>query len=384
MRYLLLLMLLLLPAVASADPGYYADILENGEPSRWHEAVENSFAKQGRLAWKSLSVILPRIALMEARTRELVAQGLQYRTEDRRVVSALATLAYDNDLRVRKAAVGSLLSGETEEIAQILERLLPHSEEPAWRLERKIESIRNRLAKQNDIPLPKPGPGPSAWGSAGLAIAVLLCSIAGLLLFLWGYRLFNLRRLLNNVSRARIRSVAMGTNGLRGEVQPCENQLLRHPVSGELCVYYVGADKKYPNHKFWLVDDSGRILVDPVGALLLSEDGVLMPGEEVQLVGDVRRVDPRRHELVVAKRREPRHQLEVAFHFLLNSFIGALFRDSNSRALFSDPSRLFWIWNDLGSAPLTSGWQAISLFSSVVAAGGWLVLVTIACSLLLG
>jgi hypothetical protein len=207
--------------------------------------------------------------------------------------------------------------------------------------------------------------------------------IAGLLLFIWGYRLINLRRFLVNTARSTIRSVAMGTQALRGEVQPWDNRLLTHPLSGELCVYYAGADRDDPDHRFWLVDATGRILVEPAGAILLSEDAVLLPGEEVQLVGDVRLSTHKRGEQVVAKRREPRHHLEVAFHLLLNQLLGNLFRDSNSRALFSDPSRVFWIWNDLGSAPFTSRWQTVSLFSSVVAAGGWLVLVMIGCLYLL-
>lgn len=383
MRWLLLCCLLLSPTGAWADAAYSAHILEHGDPAQWHEAVEGSFAKQGRLAWKSLAVILPRVEQMVPKTRQLVAQGLQYRTSDPRALKVLSILVYDSNQPVRKAAIKSLLTGESEEVAQLLEKLGPQDGLPAWELKRKVNSIRSRLAEGKLPVQPKSAPGSPIWHKIIRTLAVLLCGITGLLLVLWGNRLINLRRLLNNTPRSTIRSVAMGTHALQGEVQPWNNRLLTHPMSGEPCVYYAGADRVNPEHRFWLVDDTGRILIEPVGAILLSEDAVLLPGGKVQLVGDIRHSTHKRAEQVVAKRREPRHHLEVAFHFLLNQFFGNLFRDSSSRALFSDPSRLFWIWDDLGSAPFTSRWQTVSLFSSVVAAGGWLVLVMIGCLYLL-
>ncbi|BCR06959.1 hypothetical protein DESUT3_40280 [Desulfuromonas versatilis] len=381
---LLLVCLLLLPSLGFAKgQSDYARVLEQGDPARWHEAVEGSFAKQGRLDWKSLGVILPRVERMEARTRQLVAAGLAYRTEDPRVIEALGRLAYDGDPRVREAALESLLTGKSEAVALLLEGLLQQPGDKAWRLERKIREIRARLAEPQQIPPPQPGPPTSAWRTVGLAGAVGLCGLLGLLLFVWGWRLFRLRRALADLSVANIRSAALGINNLRGEVQPCLNQLLVHPASGELCVYYAGADRDHPGHRFWLLDDSGRLLVEPAGAILLSEDGVLMPGEMIQLVGDVQPLARRGSELIVAKRREPRHHLERLAHFLVNGLLGRLFRDSSGRALFADPARLFWIWDDLDSAPLTSRRQAWSLFATVAAAGAWLVLLSVALVYLL-
>ena len=53
---------------------------------------------------------------------------------------------------------------------------------------------------------------------------------------------------------------------------------LHHPVTGEPCLYYVGADSEHPDARFYLVDDTGRVLVDPQRAVLFSDDGVLVAG----------------------------------------------------------------------------------------------------------
>ena len=76
---------------------------------------------------------------------------------------------------------------------------------------------------------------------------------------------------------------------LKGEVRLHAHQYTTHPFTGERCVIHEG--ERLP---FWLEDGTGRILVDPRGAALLSEDGVVVPGERVLVVGTFRKAAPAR------------------------------------------------------------------------------------------
>ena len=111
---------------------------------------------------------------------------------------------------------------------------------------------------------------------------LLLCAFVSFmlraLLFVWAFRLYVLFVRVRNRPVAKITSLPLGPVALEGKVQPASD-LLRHPLTDEPCVYYAGADADHPEAHFYLVDDSGRVLIDPRRAVLFSDDGVLVTGE---------------------------------------------------------------------------------------------------------
>jgi hypothetical protein len=124
----------------------------------------------------------------------------------------------------------------------------------------------------------------------GLAAALIAAAALGFFILLWGLRMLQLQRLLHHLAPARARTVTLGLTSLRGEVQPYKGRLLTHPVTEGACVYYAGAEEQSRGTRFWLVDDTGRVLVDPRGVVLISEDQTLMPGESVHLLGTAQRM----------------------------------------------------------------------------------------------
>ncbi|MFH1603677.1 MAG: HEAT repeat domain-containing protein, partial [Pseudomonadota bacterium] len=137
----------------------------------------------------------------------------------------------------------------------------------SWGRSRDAERAAPRLLRENLLV-----------GAAVAGIAV------GLVIFLLAFRLLMLRRLVHGLPAQKIRSVAPGLVALKGVVQLHAGQFAKHPFTGERCVVREG--ERLP---FWLDDGTGRILVDPQGAALLSEDGVVVPGERVLVVGTFRR-----------------------------------------------------------------------------------------------
>lgn len=97
-----------------------------------------------------------------------------------------------------------------------------------------------------------------------------------------GLRWLNQKRLIENIPTAKIRSLAMGLVEIVGKVIAVENNLLLSPFSNTKCVYYRYSVERWvkdgENHRwqtvnsgkrslpFLLEDNTGKVLIDPVGA----------------------------------------------------------------------------------------------------------------------
>ena len=201
---------------------------------------------------------------------------------------------------------------------------------------------------------------------------LLLCAfvsfVLGALLFVWAFRLYVLFVRVRHRPVARIASLAMGPVALEGKVQAA-NGLLRHPLTDEPCVYYPGADVDHPKARFYLVDDSGRVLIDPRRAVLFSDDGVLVTGERVHLVGHTLRDDGK---VVVGKDPTTPPLYRRAGHRIIEALFGFGQKTSVTKMLFTDPSRCFWIWDDLERRPMGEARDVLWLAASVLLAGAWI------------
>ena len=110
----------------------------------------------------------------------------------------------------------------------------------------------------------------------------ILGMVVGTLLFFAGIKWFGHKRLIENVPTSKIRSIAMGLVEIFGKVIPVEKNLLLSPFSNTECVYYkysierwTQKDKQHhwqvvnsgkTSLTFKLQDETGFVLIDPVGA----------------------------------------------------------------------------------------------------------------------
>jgi hypothetical protein len=195
--------------------------------------------------------------------------------------------------------------------------------------------------------------------------------VAGILLFVWAFRLYALSQRIRNRPVAKIRSMPMGQVALEGEVQPA-GDYLRHPVTDEPCIYYVGADGDHPHARFYVVDDTDRVLVDPQRAVIFSDDGVLVAGERVHLVGFVRSLADGQPIVTKDPGLPPLYQRLT--HFLLEALFGFGRKSGVTKMLFSNPSRCFWIWDDLERQPMGEKRDFLWLGAAVALGGAWMIL----------
>jgi len=218
----------------------------------------------------------------------------------------------------------------------------------------------------------------SPWRYAGLAAMAVLAGWLGLVLFLWSFRMLQLARLLARLGISKTRSVALGMVALEGDARPIGEVSLRHPETDQLCLYYPGAERVRADCRFRLEDDTGVIEIDPSGSMLLSADGVIVPGERLRLVAHVRRrvsASDGTERLVVTRPGGPSSLFEKLSGFLVRAVMGGAFGGADTtRALFTDPRRCFWIWDDLHRRPFSSGHDSAVLFTTMLLAGGWIVL----------
>lgn len=103
----------------------------------------------------------------------------------------------------------------------------------------------------------------------------------GLFLFYKGFGWMREKNIIQNIPTSKIRSIAMGLVEVFGSVVPGE-KLLKSPLSDKECVYYKYIIQEYRNSgknmhwitvaegdrgaRFYLKDDTGRVLVEPKGA----------------------------------------------------------------------------------------------------------------------
>lgn len=112
----------------------------------------------------------------------------------------------------------------------------------------------------------------------------ILLTIFGIGLFGWAIISFRKKRLIENIPTSKIRSIAMGLVEIYGEVVPEEDNILKSPFTQSDCVYYKykieelqSTGKSVHWHTirkgwnycyFYLKDDTGRVLVDPMDAII--------------------------------------------------------------------------------------------------------------------
>lgn len=208
-----------------------------------------------------------------------------------------------------------------------------------------------------------------------LLLTSALSAVLGLLLFFWAFRLLKLRALLEGLGLANAESIALGTVAISGEAQP-RGDYLKHPYTGELCVWYRGAP---PEHRFYLEDGTGRVLVDPQDAVLLSEDGLLSPGERIHVVATARRnpdtssTSNPSERIVLRKNEEARPFHRRIVNLLVGGLLGVTAGNRSMRCLFDDPHSVFWIWDDVRRRPMSSPREVILIFIVALFAGGWMV-----------
>lgn len=237
-------------------------------------------------------------------------------------------------------------------------------------------------------------------GAAVAGIAV------GLVIFLLAFRLLMLKRLVHGLPAQKIRSVPPGLVALKGEVRLHAGAYATHPFTGERCVVHEGA--RLP---FWLQDGTGRILVDPDGAALLSEDGVVLPGERVLVVGTFRKPAPAQRvssgeddvdesvpapELGIdAEESDPasrpgidaqaaasiaRRDRELTWFsraggWLVQALTRVTLGQNAARMMFLDARQCFWIWDDLDERPFHAQREASAMTAGALFAGAWLLVI---------
>jgi HEAT repeat protein len=206
-----------------------------------------------------------------------------------------------------------------------------------------------------------------------LVLSAVSAALVGTLLFIWAFRLWTLSARVQNRPVSRAASVASGPVALEGEAQPA-GSFLKHPVTGEPCLYYVGADAAHPDARFYLKDESGRVLIDPRRAVLFSEDGVVVAGERVHVVGFASGRSP----VVIGKDDARRPLYARAVHSLVSALFGFGQATSVTKMLFSDPRHCFWIWDDLERSPMGERRDQFWLALSVLLGGAWILVFAVA------
>ena len=345
-----------LPAAALTPPEIR--LLRSDDPADWEKGVRIILPTDHyTVPALSVAALSERLPYLRPESQLLVMRKMSYALErDPRVVDAFRRVSREGEAEARQMAL-LFLDRHRRDSAHAPSSEPKTQVPPVWRQ-----------------PLLQGG-----------ALLLVLAPLAlGAALVLWGFRLLQLHRLLRHLPLSRSRSLTPGLVALRGEVQPCGEPLF-HPLSDELCVYYVGAEERVPQLRFWLVDEAGRVKVDPAGMVMLSEDGLLLPGEEVHLLVSAERAGEGSgaERWLLRKSTEPRSAFERLVHGVVAGLFGFCAGGSISKMLFSDPRRCFWIWDDLDGNPF-GGRREVALVVAVFAfAGLWLAVAALVATALL-
>jgi hypothetical protein len=134
---------------------------------------------------------------------------------------------------------------------------------------------------------------------------------------------------------------------------------------------------------FWLEDGTGRILIDPRGAALLSADGMVVPGERVLVVGTLARGVPEGEssaQAFLARRDRELTWFARLGGWAIRSATGLCLGRNAARMMFLDERQCFWIWDDLDDRPFRSDREAAAMSAGLLFAGAW-ILVTVGATL---
>ncbi len=121
---------------------------------------------------------------------------------------------------------------------------------------------------------------PLAAGSWAGYLLLGLGLAAGLLVLTYAFSVWKEKRLIENIPTSKVRSLAMGLVEVKGAARP--KAVLKSPITGTACAYYRYKIEKYvrsgrsshwsvvdqgaSTNYFYVEDDTGRILADPVDA----------------------------------------------------------------------------------------------------------------------
>ena len=120
----------------------------------------------------------------------------------------------------------------------------------------------------------------------------------------------------------------------------------------------------------YLVDGSGQVLLAPRRAVLFSDDDVLVTGERVHLVGYA---DRAHGKVVIGKDATEPPLYRRLGHRIIETLFGFGQKTKVAKMLFTDPTRCFWIWDDLERRPMGEAADVLWLGASVLLAGAWIV-----------
>ncbi|MBI4431414.1 MAG: hypothetical protein HY587_06855 [Candidatus Omnitrophica bacterium] len=127
-------------------------------------------------------------------------------------------------------------------------------------------------------------------------------TVTGIYFFTKGLRSLRYLRMIENIPTSKIHAAALGLVELKGRAIPLGDHAIKSPFSREPCVYFqfVVKEKQGPHKwktvareqsrdRFYLEDETGRILVSPVGAdmhldkITYSDDTSMPLGSEWNL-----------------------------------------------------------------------------------------------------
>ena len=187
----------------------------------------------------------------------------------------------------------------------------------------------------------------------------------GIYLFFKGFITLKRKRFVENIPTSKIRSIAPGIAEVYGKVSPYKDAnimdkpscLINTPISGTLCVYYetlLGSTRFTKSVPFYVSDRTGKILIDPKGAVVS--------------------VRPRSstNEFMVEKRIVPKDLVYVLGTVMKNPYIKQSMKSANSLmmgACRKDGNMLFisdtpeWdMLNRLARTSFALVWCGIALF----------------------
>ena len=194
--------------------------------------------------------------------------------------------------------------------------------------------------------------------------------VLGVMIYLLAFRLLMLKRFVQHLPVQKIRSAPAGLVALQGKVEPYLNQNTMHPFTGEKCVVF-----EHTRYPFWVDDGTGRILVEPQGAALLSEDGMLVRGEQVLVVGMLQRGIPAGETSVqpyVARRDHELTWFTRVNEWVVRAATGLFLGRDAARMMFLNQRQCFWIWDDFDERPFLAERETSGMTAGLLFAGAWI------------
>ena len=361
-------------SIHAEHPSDYVRVLETDQPLLWDEAVNGLLGEEDELPTLSVSSVVRRFDVLDPRVQLRVVRALGEHPRHPRTGETLA-LVRGQESRKEPTAPAEEVRDAAREMLLTLHQRGRLPAEWAQRLSDPGESKDEAEEEPYQQPATVEEVSEPRLATPILVGSAVLSGIVGVLVFIWSFRLFQLAVRVRNRPVSKVSALAMGPVALEGEVQPAGGYL-RHPVTGEACVYYAGADDDHPETSFFLEDGTGRVLIDPRRAVLFSDDDVLVAGERVHLVGFAGRDGDGR--VIIRKDETPPPLYRRMVHGAIKLLLGFGHGTSVTRMLFSDPHRCYWIWDDLERRPMGEARDVFWPAAGFLLGGAWMVVFALA------